>query len=164
MTTPRLESEDASERWSDVRIDAWVLCAEFVQRIMSEARAGAAKDLPGDIPDVDWAPIWRAGEGAPSDEAAIGRIVRAASEAARGISRHPPEALSPSLPTHRSNGAAVLGEGSTSEPSRDRRRHCRPRGAARAPGPTRRSPRRAFGGPARPSSGPGRTHASVGGR
>jgi len=109
VTTPRLESKDVSERWSDVRIDALVLCAEFVQQIMSEARAGVAEDLPGDIPDVDWARIWRAGDGAPSDEAAIGRIVQAASEAAREISRHPPEALSQSLSTHRSNGAAVLG-------------------------------------------------------
>jgi LPXTG-site transpeptidase (sortase) family protein len=109
VTTPRLESQDASERWSDVRLDAWVLCAEFVQRIVSEARAGVTKGLPGDIPDVDWAPIWQAGDGAPSDEAAIGRIVRAAWEAAQGISRHPTEALSPSQPTLRSNGAALLG-------------------------------------------------------
>jgi len=109
VTDPSLESEDASERWSDVRIEAWVLCGEFVQRIVSEARAGVAEDLPGDTFDVDWDRIWRAGDGAPSDEAAIGRIVRAASEAARRISPHPREALSPSRPTHRSNGAAVLG-------------------------------------------------------
>ena len=109
VTTPRLESEDASERWSDVRIDARVLCAEFVQRIMSEARAGMAKDLPENQPDVDWARIWRAGDGAPSDEAAIGRIVRAAWDAARGLSGHQSEAPLPSLPTHRSNGVGVLG-------------------------------------------------------
>ncbi len=117
MTTPRLESQDASERWSDVRLDAWVLCAEFVQRIVSEAHAGTAKDLSGDIPDVDWAPIWQAGDGAPSDEVAIGRIVRAAWEAAQGISRHPPEAPSPSQPTLRSNSAAVLGGVPIASPS-----------------------------------------------
>jgi sortase A len=109
VTTSSLESEDASERWSDVRIDAWILCGEFVQRIVSEARAGVEEDLPGDTPEVDWDRIWRAGAGAPSEEVAIGRIVRAASEAARGISAHPREAHSPSPPTHRSNGAAVLG-------------------------------------------------------
>ena len=40
---------------------------------------------------MDWAAIWRAGDGAPSDEVAIGRIVRAASGAAQAISRgqHP---------------------------------------------------------------------------
>jgi sortase A len=108
-TTPRVESEDASERSSDVRIDAWVLCAEFVQRIVSEARARVAEDPARDIPDVDWASIWRAGDGAHSDEAAIGRIIRAASEAARGISRLPPDVPSPSRPIHRSSGAAVLG-------------------------------------------------------
>jgi LPXTG-site transpeptidase (sortase) family protein len=107
VTTSRLESEEgASERFSDLRLDAWVLCAEFVQQIVSEARAGFADDLPGVIPEVDWASIWQAGNGAACDEAAIGRIVRAASEAARGLSPPPGEASSP--PTHRSNGAAVL--------------------------------------------------------
>ena len=105
MTTPRLESQDVSERWSDVRLDAWVLCAEFVQRIVSEARAGVSKDLPGDIPDVDWVLIWQAGNGAPSDEVAIGRIVRAASKAAREISAGLPETHAPSRLTPRSNGA-----------------------------------------------------------
>ena len=105
MTTPRLESEDASERWSDLRLDAWVLCAEFVERIVAQARTGVANDPSGHTPDVNWASIWRAGDGAPSDEAAIGRIVRAASEAARGISL--PSREAPSISTHRSNGAAV---------------------------------------------------------
>jgi sortase A len=109
VTTPRLESEDAIGRLSDMRIDAWVLCAEFAQRIVSEALAGASKDLTGDSPDVDWAPIWQAGDGAPSDEVAIGRIVRAASDAAQGLSRHPPEAFPPPSPTHRSDRAAVMG-------------------------------------------------------
>src|ERR1700728_563264 len=117
VTTPRLESEDASERWNDLRIDAWLLCAEFVQRIVSEARAEASEDLFGDVPDVDWDSIWRAGDGAPSDEAAIGRVVRAASEAARGISSIPPESLPQSLPTHASNGAAVLEGAPLARPS-----------------------------------------------
>jgi sortase A len=74
--------------WSDSRIDAWVLCAEFVERIVSEARAQATNGSSERVPDVDWAAIWRSGDGAPSDEAAIGRIVRAASDAAQTISSH----------------------------------------------------------------------------
>ncbi len=87
VTTPRLESETAAERLSEMRIDARALCAEFVERIVSEARREVAQDLPGVVPDVDWAQIWAAGDGAPSVEIAVGRIVRAAYEAARGLSR-----------------------------------------------------------------------------
>ncbi len=107
MTAPRLDSENAPERLSDLRIDAWLLCAEFVQGIMAEA--GAGTDPSGDGPDVDWDAIWRAGDGAPSDEVAIGRVVRAASEAARGLSRRPTEAPSQSLATHPPDGSAALG-------------------------------------------------------
>jgi sortase A len=91
---------------SELRIDAQLLCAEFVQRIVSEARGEAAQGK-ADLPDVDWDAIWRAGDGAPSDEAAIGRIIRAASEAAREISNQPLEALSLSLPTDSSDVPAV---------------------------------------------------------
>jgi sortase A len=117
VTTPRLESEDAPERWSNLRIDAWLLCAEFVQRIVAEAGGASAKDLPEDIPEVDWIAIWRAGDDAPSDEVAIGRIVRAASEAARGISLDPPEAQSKSLPTYPSEGDDVSEEVPPESPS-----------------------------------------------
>ena len=108
MTTPRLESEDVPERWSHLRLDAWLLCAKFVRGIMAEAGAGAATDPSGVGPDVDWDAIWRAGDGAPSDEVAIGRVVRAASEAARGLSLRPAEAPSQSLAIHPSDRAAVL--------------------------------------------------------
>ncbi len=91
-------------------MDAWLLCAEFVQGIVAEAGAGAATDLPGESPDVDWGAIWRAGDGAPSDEVAIGRVVRAASAAARALSLRPTDAPSQSLPTHPSDGVAALGE------------------------------------------------------
>jgi len=87
-------------------MDAWVLCAEFVERIVSEARAEAANGSFEDIPEVDWAAIWRSGDGAPSDEAAIGRIVRSASEAAQAISRHQRDA--PELPIACRPGAALL--------------------------------------------------------
>jgi len=88
-----------------MHIDAWALCSEFVGRIVSEEREAVAKDLPGDVPDVDWARIWGAGDGAPSVEVAIGRIVRAASVAARRLSSPPTETPSPTLPPHVSNGA-----------------------------------------------------------
>ena len=67
-------------------IDAWALCAEFVEHMLSDALAAAARHDHGrSVPDVDWDRIWRAAAGAPSDEAAIGRVVRAASEVAREL-------------------------------------------------------------------------------
>jgi LPXTG-site transpeptidase (sortase) family protein len=73
-------------RFEHLHLDAWALCQEFVERIVSDARAEAARDNPTrPIPEVEWEAIWRAGEGASSDEAAIGRIVRAASSAAHGL-------------------------------------------------------------------------------
>jgi len=107
VTTPRLITEDVPERWNDARIDAWVLCAEFVERIVSEARAEAANGSSEGVPEVDWAAIWRTGDGATSDEAAMGRIVRAASVAAQTISRQKRVAPPPSS-TARSTGAGVL--------------------------------------------------------
>jgi sortase A len=106
VTTPRFRSEEALEHWSDARIDAWALCAEFVERIVSKARAEASNGSSEDIPEVDWAAIWRTGDGAPSDEVAIGRIVRAASDAAQDILRkqHGAPGSSPSLAT----GAGVV--------------------------------------------------------
>jgi sortase A len=106
VTTPRFRSEEAFERWSDTRIDAWVLCAEFVERIVSQAHAEAANGPSEVVPDVDWAAIWRSGEGAPSDEVAIGRIVRAASDAAQAISRKQRGGPSPSIA--QASGAEVL--------------------------------------------------------
>ena len=76
---------------------------------MSQALADTAQGKSGTLPEVDWDAIWRAGDGAPSDEAAIGRIVRAASEAAREISSQPHEVPPPILPTHSSDGSAIDG-------------------------------------------------------
>ncbi len=60
-------------------LDAWVLCREFVEQTVGEAQVAYASENPGrSAPDVDWESIWLAGNGAASDEAAIGRIVRAA--------------------------------------------------------------------------------------
>ena len=92
-----VRAEGAPDRPEHPVMDKWVLCWEFVERIVSNAQAAAERDNPGSpVPEVDWEQIWRAGDGAPSDEWAIGRIIRAASTAANGIALRAPEPLSPS--------------------------------------------------------------------
>ena len=77
-------------------LDKWALCWEFVDRIVSDAQAAAHRDNPGHpVPEVDWELIWRAGDGAPSDEWAIGHIIRAASVVARRLAPRTEESLSP---------------------------------------------------------------------
>lgn len=62
------------------------LCGGFVARVVAEAREVAARKNPGaDIPDVDWDAIWRAGEGVPTLDRAVGQVVAAAFVAAREI-------------------------------------------------------------------------------
>ncbi len=83
---PQLDSEGGQIHLDDLSLDAWALCREFVQRMVSEAQAAAVRDNPGrPVPEVDWASIWQAGEGSSSDESAMGRIIRAGSEVARRI-------------------------------------------------------------------------------
>ncbi len=97
--------EAAPGRRGHVDINAWVLCAEFVERIVSDAQAVAALHDPGHrIPEVDREMIWQAGNGAYSDESAIGRIVRAASEVAYGIALGTPEPPSPPASADRADG------------------------------------------------------------
>lgn len=80
-------------------LSAWVLCAEFVQQIVADAQEAAARDHPDLGPaKVDWGRIWLAGDGALSDEAAIGRIVRAASTTATKIASGAGAAPVPSAP------------------------------------------------------------------
>ena len=68
------------------RIEARTLCAQFVERIVADAQSAASRADPGQSAgEVDWNRIWQAGDGAPSEEAAIGRIIRVASEEARRI-------------------------------------------------------------------------------
>ena len=105
-----------TDRMGDLTVDAWALCAEFVQQIVSEARDGSIEDLVGDAPDLDWESIWRAGDGAPSDEAAMGRIVRAASEAARGIAFVAPAIVPPKLIDGFNGGAAPKADALTGPP------------------------------------------------
>jgi len=109
-------AEGSPIRLDHLSLDAWTLCREFVQRMVSDAQAAAVSDHPGrPVPEVDWEPIWRAGEGAPSDEAAMGRIIRAASEAARGIALGAPEPES--LPTRSDRVDGELGAGVVSDGS-----------------------------------------------
>ncbi|HXN62832.1 MAG TPA: class E sortase [Acidimicrobiales bacterium] len=83
-------------------IHAWALCREFVEQIVGEAQAAHTSRNPGSPPpEVDWEPIWLAGSGAASKEAAIGRVVRSASEVAARIAR----------PTLEAPGAGAAGIG-----------------------------------------------------
>lgn len=120
LTTPRETSrgiEDAPGRRGDVGIDAWVLCAEFVERIVSDAQAAAARDNPGHrIPEVDWELIWQAGDGAYSDESAIGRIIRAASRVAHGIALERPEPSSLPERADRVDGEVAVDKSVTRQP------------------------------------------------
>ncbi len=110
VTVPREVSERVPEHPNDLRIDAWFLCAEFVERVVSGARDVAARERGGDLPEVDWDAIWQTGDGAPNDEAAIGRIIRAAFEVARAIAPdYRPDVLTTPSPRGGLNGATALG-------------------------------------------------------
>jgi sortase A len=113
LTVQRVVSEDAPKQHDHLRIDAWALCNEFLELLVSEDRAVDADEHHGDHPDIDWAAIWHAGDGAPSEELAIGRIVRAASAATRGMSRDLPVAPPSPVPT---NGADVPPTASSTKP------------------------------------------------
>jgi sortase A len=79
-------SESFRRAADELPLDSWDLCRDFIEEMVSEAQATAALERPGQpVPEVDWTKIWQAGHGASSDESAIGRIVRIAAEAARGI-------------------------------------------------------------------------------
>jgi len=96
VMTSRETSTGGPDRSEYVGIDAWALCAEFVEHMLSDALAAAARANPGcSVPDVDRDRIRRAAEGASSEEAAIGRVVRAASEMARELALGTTEALPP---------------------------------------------------------------------
>lgn len=104
VIVPSHISEDSSLLPDHVGLGAWTLCAEFVEQIVSEARAAIERDNPGEpISEVDWDSIWRAGDGAPSNESAIGRVIRAASEAAMGIGVASRDVIRPSTSSVRVN-------------------------------------------------------------
>jgi LPXTG-site transpeptidase (sortase) family protein len=85
VTAPHEISNGVSGRRDVPRGDAWDLCAEFVQSIVADAQSRIAEENRDDLLEVDWASIWSARHGAPSEELAIGRVVRAASDTARGF-------------------------------------------------------------------------------
>jgi sortase A len=96
-------------------IDSWDLCRDFIQEMVSEAQATAARERPGlPVPEVDWTKIWQAGDGASSDEGAIGRIVRMAAEAARGIAA----GTAPAHSTGRAVMPTVVDEPESEDPPR----------------------------------------------
>jgi sortase A len=78
-----LDTHDAA---TDQARRAAELCADFVARVVAEGREVAARQHPeGAVPDVDWESIWRAGDGAPNLDRAVGQVVSAAFVAARQI-------------------------------------------------------------------------------
>jgi sortase A len=86
----RAGGEDLLER-PFTGFDAWDLCRGFVDQVVSDALATSGSGQAGTAAlEVDWDAIWRAGDGAPSDEVAIGRIVRAASGVATEIAGERP--------------------------------------------------------------------------
>lgn len=86
VMTPPWTSTDSRDRGEHIGMDAWNLCAEFIDRLLSDAQVTAGPSPIGQMaPNVDWDRIWRAGEGAPSEEAAIGRVVSEAWLVAREI-------------------------------------------------------------------------------
>ena len=96
VMTQRDAFAGGGDRDDQIAMDAWALCAEFIERMLSDAQATAARVSPDHfVPEVDWDRIWRAGESAPSDEAAIGRVVRVAFEVARELSLGGTESLRP---------------------------------------------------------------------
>lgn len=108
MTAPHEVSGRALERQGESRIDAWSLCAEFIELIVANAQSAVPEELRRELSDVDWDSIWRAGEGASSDELSIGRIVRAASDVTGRIALDRREHSQIRGPTcAKSNGAVV---------------------------------------------------------
>ncbi|HEX4433254.1 MAG TPA: sortase [Acidimicrobiales bacterium] len=98
MITPPDPSPGSME---ELTLDSWDLCREFVEALLSDAQAVAAREHPGQpVREVDWPRIWQAGDGASSDERAIGRIVRVAAEIAREISGEMTEVVGPPLGRH----------------------------------------------------------------
>jgi LPXTG-site transpeptidase (sortase) family protein len=63
-------------------------CGVFVENLIADALA-SAPNPDAAASRIDWGAIWHAGDGAPSEEQAIGRIVRAARAAARQIALSP---------------------------------------------------------------------------
>jgi sortase A len=79
-------SESPSGAAGELTLDSMDLCRVFVEEMLSEAQAVAARERPGQpVPEVDWTKIWQAGDGASSKDGAIGRIVRGAAEVAHHI-------------------------------------------------------------------------------
>jgi sortase A len=116
---PVITPSEASCRAADeLPLHSWDPCRDFVEEMVSEAQTTAARARPGQpVPEVDWTKIWQAGNGAFSDEGAIGRIVRTAAEAALGIA-----AGTAAAPAHSTGHHAVVpphvDESESQEPAR----------------------------------------------
>ena len=96
---PELNSRSGAMAVTTPRLDVRAISRELagnpgLRPDGQRSDASSDQDPRIDTHVVDWAPIWRAGDGAPSDEAAIGRIDRATFETAHGLFPHSPEGAS----------------------------------------------------------------------
>jgi sortase A len=118
LMTPRDTSTGGPGRREHASFDAWALCAEFIELMLSDAQVEAARVHRDHlVPEVDWDRIWRAGEDAPSDELAIGRVVRVASEVAREIALRASESVR--QPEHRVDEEVRAGSFVSPQPQQD---------------------------------------------
>lgn len=103
MTVPRAETDGTPEESSEAVSGGPTLWAAFVHKVVSQRHSGTVNGQGAD-PEVDWSAIWAAGDGAPSSDVAIGRVVRAASRAGRPASRPESDGSLPGEPTPTTNG------------------------------------------------------------
>jgi LPXTG-site transpeptidase (sortase) family protein len=76
-------------------------CREFVERTVNNTRTVVARTGSGEAPEVDWEAIWSAGDGAASEEQAVGRIVAAAFVVARDLLRSSENSAGRAVGNHR---------------------------------------------------------------
>jgi len=105
MTAPHVEADGKSEESATSGGGGGTLWADFVQSVLSKQGPGTVTGPSEVDSESDLGSIWKAGESAPSDEAAIGRVVRAASLAARRSPTQQSQATSSPEVTQNLNGA-----------------------------------------------------------
>jgi sortase A len=110
MTAPHVEADGTSEESANPGGGGGTLWADFVQSVLSKQGPGTVAGPSEVESESDLGSVWKAGESAPSDEAAIGRVVRAASLAVRRGPTQQRQATSSPEVTQNLNGARSLDE------------------------------------------------------
>lgn len=116
MTAPHIEADGTSEKSGTSGGGGGTLWADFVQSVLSK-QGPRSEAGPSEVDsEIDLGSIWKAGESAPSDEAAIGRVVRAASLAVHRSPTQERQATSSPEATQNGNGAGSFEGRPWSEP------------------------------------------------